>query len=342
VTAGPVPSGRITSRRVAEISGVSQTTVSRVLANHPNVSETTRARVLRVLNETGYAPNLAARTMRTGSTGAIGVVIGRVTNPFYPMLAEALHQQISQSGRTMSVWISDGGPDDSGELAALSAVRERAIDGVIYTTVTAQSRSLRAALELHAPVVLLNRTLTRLHCDRVATDNRGGAAAAARHLIELGHRRIAVVAGPRSVSTAREREDGFVSELAAHGITLSPSAVVRGDFTHAAGRRALGQLLTDGPTAVFCVNDIIAFGVLDEARARGILVPGTLSVMGFDDTDMAAWPAFALTTVQQPSRQMAELGVRRLMQRIADPSIPPRLDRLPASLIVRGSTARQR
>jgi len=329
---------RLTSRQIAALSGVSQTTVSRVLADHPNVSADTRRRVLDVLAETGYAPNTAARAMRTGTTGAIGVVVGRMMNPFYPELSEALHRELSRRRRTMSMWISDGGEDDSGELAALAAVRERAIDGVIYTTATARSESLHAAIEVGAPVVLLNRTIARLPCDSVATRNRAGGAAVARHLLALGHRRLALVAGPTSVSTSRERETGFREELRRQGIELEQ--IARDEFTHDTGRAAVATFdPRRRPTAVFCVSDVMAYGVLDEARAAGIAVPEALSVVGYDDASMSSWPGFALTTVRQPMQEMAALGIQRLLERIADPDLTPRRDRLEGELIVRGSTA---
>jgi LacI family transcriptional regulator len=335
---------RLTSRRIAALSGVSQTTVSRVLSNYPYVSAKTRDRVLQVLAETGYAPNTSARAMRTGSTGTLGVVVGRVTNPFYPELAELLHREVSEQRRKMTVWISDGGKDDSGELAALAAVGERSIDGVLYTTVTARSRSLLAALDVGAPVVLINRVIAGLACDTVASDNRAGASAAARHLLDLGHRRIAVVAGPQAVSTSRERELGFARTLRAEGIEYGDDDIIRGDFTHGAGRDALAQLLERTkrpPTALLCVNDVIAFGVLDEARERGLSVPDDLAVVGYDGTAQSAWPAFSLTTVRQPMEQIASLGVERLLERIADPGLAPRHERLAGELIVRGSTAQR-
>lgn len=333
----------LTSRSIAALSGVSQTTVSRVLSNHPNVSAATRARVLAVLEETGYTPNAAARSMRTRQTGVLGIVVGRVTNPFYAQLAEALHQEITRRTLQMSVWISDGGPRDGGELAALTAVQHRAIDGLIYTTVTDQSPSFRLAVERGAPIVLLNRTLEGAEVDSVDSDNRLGAARAAAHLLELGHRRIGLASSDPGISTAREREAGFRDALADAGVALPATMIARGDFTHAAGRDALRRLRTrrgGPPTAVFCVNDLIAFGVLDGAREAGVRVPEDLSVVGYDDTEMAAWASYGLTTIRQPMEDMARLGVDMLLGRIASPSPDaPRHHHLGGELVVRASTA---
>lgn len=332
----------MTSRTIAELSGVSQTTVSRVLRDDPNVSEGTRDKVLRVLEATGYAPNAWARALRLRSTGVIGVVAGAVTNPFYPELVEALNAVISRVGRQMSLWIaSEGNTREAGERAALSAVEQGAVDGVIFTTVTPGSVALRAALERRAPVVLMNRTLEGLPCDSVSTDNVRGAWAVARYFAQHERRRPALITGPETVSTSRERESAFRAALAEVGGTAAATHVVRGDFTHTAGRAAMLALLEtpDPPDAVFCVNDVVAFGALDGAREAGVAVPDDVWIVGFDDTRLASWAAFDLTTVRQPIAELAEVGLALLLDRLADRSAPFVSRRLPAEIVVRRSTA---
>jgi LacI family transcriptional regulator len=339
---GSAVRGALTSRSIAALAGVSQTTVSRVLAGHPHVSEATRRRVERVLEETGYTPNAAARTMRTRRTGVVGVVVGRVTNPFYPQLIEALHREITARRLQMSVWISEGDAEDGGELAVLDAVRRSALDGLVYTTVTSDSPSLRAAVERGAPIVLLNRTIPELRADTVASDNHRGAEAVARYFLAHGHRRLGLVSGPANVSTTYEREAGFRAGAADPAWSDVDVHVVHGDFTHAGGADALATMLAGKrkPTAVFCVNDVVAFGVIDEARRRGLRVPDDLWVVGYDDTDMASWTSYDLTTVRQPVERMAKIGVDLLLERIAgrEPR-RPRDIRLEAVLVIRSSTA---
>jgi LacI family transcriptional regulator len=331
----------ITSRTIAELSGVSQTTVSRVLRDDPKVSEATRAKVLRVLEETSYVPNAWARAMRLRSTGVIGVVAGAVTNPFYPELVEALHTAISRSGRQMSLWVaSEGSQREAGERAALAAVQDGALDGVIFTTVTAESVALRAALERQAPVVQKNRTLDGLPCDTVSTDNIAGGEAVARYFAAHGRHRPALISGPESVSTSHERESGFRRALGEAGIPVAGADVIRGDFTHSAGRAAMHTLmaLPEPPDAIFCVNDVVAFGALDAAREASVRVPDDAWIIGFDDTEMASWAAFDLTTVRQPIAELAEVGLALLFERLAQPSAPFAARRLPAAIVVRGST----
>jgi LacI family transcriptional regulator len=331
----------MTSRTIAELSGVSQTTVSRVLRDDPNVSPATREKVLGVLAETGYAPNAWARAMRLRSTGVVGVVAGAVTNPFYPELVEALNAAISRQGRQMSLWIANEGTErEAGERAALAAVEQGALDGVIFTTVTAESVALRAALARQAPVVLMNRTLEGLPCDTVSTDNASGGQAVAQYFARHG-RRPALITGPQSVSTSTERESGFRAALHEARVDVAGSDVIRGDFTHTAGRAAMMTLLQlpDPPDAVFCVNDVVAFGALDGAREAGVRVPEDVWIVGFDDTEMASWAAFDLTTVRQPIPQLAEVGLQLLLSRLADRAAPYASRRLPAGMVVRRSTA---
>jgi LacI family transcriptional regulator len=339
-TGGAVGNGGerpLTSRDVAALAGVSQTTVSRVLSGSGAVSEGTRSRVMAVLEQTGYMPNSAARVMRTRSSGILGVVVGRVTSPFYPQLLDRLADAIAARGKLMSLWISDGAE----ELGALDAIKHGTVDGVLYTTATRDSRSLWLALRQGAPVVLVNRTLARVRCDQVSTDSRRGGAALARHLLDGGRRRIGVIGGPRDTSVGREREDGFLAELVRAGRPLDERLRTRGAFSHRDGYRGMGELLErrPAPDAVFCVNDVIAMGATDAARALGVRVPDDVWIVGFDDLDMAGWESYSLTTVRQPMEEMAERAVTFLLERI-EGRAPERFRhaRLRGELIVRGST----
>ncbi len=335
--AGGNGEGRLTSRDVAALAGVSQTTVSRVLSGSDSVSEATRSRVMAVLEQTGYVPNSAARVMRTRSTGILGVVVGRQSSPYYPQLLDRFSDAITSHGKLMSLWISDGRE----ELGALDAIDRGTVDGVIYTTATRDSRSLWLALRRGAPVVLVNRTLPRVRCDQVSTDNRRGAGALARHLLDGGRRRIGLIGGPRDTSTGREREDGFVSELRRAGRPLEERYRTGGQFSHHDGYRGLRELLEQrpAPDAVFCVNDVIAMGAVDAARALGARVPDDIWIVGFDDLTMAGWESYSLTTVRQPMEEMAELAVEYLLERI-EGRAPERYrhTRLYGELVVRRST----
>ncbi len=327
----------VTSRDVARVAGVSQATVSRVLHGSPRVTADTRARVLDALAATGYIPNMLARAMRTRRTGTVGVVVASITNPFYPEILEVLSHRLADLDRRMILWTA--GP---GEASAIEAIRQGLVDGVVFTSVTADSAPLAEALSHGASVVLVNRGVDGVVCDQVTSDNVDGGAEVARYFARAGRTRMALIGGPADTSTAREREEGFCAELAALGLDLPPERARRGDFSHACGHEAMSDLLRspEPPTAVFCVNDLTAFGALDAARAAGVAVPDDLWVVGYDDVDMASWEAFDLTTVRQPMPGMVREAVDLLLARMDDPERPVVHRRFPSRLVIRGSTAR--
>lgn len=326
-----------TSRDVARLAGVSQATVSRAFSNG-NVSAKTLEKVLNAAKSVGYVPNLGARAMKTGRVDTIGVVVADLNNPFYPEILDALTDYLDAAGQKVALWNSDGPGND----AALEAINGGSVDGIIFTTVTEASAPLQAALTRHSPVVLINRIVDTLDCDQVSSDNAAGGAAVADYLLANGHTKIAFIGGPSSASTARDRRLGFSRRLHELDAPLPDEWSLQGPFSHDYGYSATEQLLSSAerPTAIFCSNDLIAFGALDAARASSIAVPDDLWVVGFDDIAMSAWPAFDLTTVHQPTRRMAEAGAEALLDRIADPTAPYKMLTFRSHLVVRGSTAR--
>jgi len=327
----------LTSRDIARICGVSQSTVSRVLSSHPNVSAKTREAVTLVLKETGFVPNASARSMRTHRTKSIGVVVSTPVNQYGLEVMGHVHKNIASSGLHLSVWLAD---EDGNALDALQALRERSVDGLIYTTAADQMPELEAAIDAGAAIVLMGRTMRGVGTDTIAGANSQGGARVAEYLVQNGKRKIALVGG-RAFSPGREIEDGFRRRLKGLGVALNGERVIYGDLFYASGQEALDKLWQedDKPDAVFCVNDLIAYGVVDAARVRGIRIPEDLWVIGYNDIQMSTWAAYDLTTVRQPMEQLAELSVRLLMKRIDDgPSGPPQRRRLETKLVVRGST----
>jgi LacI family transcriptional regulator len=327
-----------TSKDIARIAGVSQSTVSRVLQNRSNVEESTRQRVLKALRETGYVPNLQARAMRMRRSGLVGVVTGRLTNPFYPELLDGLARAIAAAGMRMALWTSD---EPASSTVAVQAIQGGAIDGLIFTTATRKDPALKQAVTQHLPIVLVNRSIARLRCDQLTSDNVGGGRLVAEYF--LAHRRTAaaVVGGNDLISTSRERRRGFVSTFAEHGIEIPAERQPECDFTHDAAKNVGLDLLGSRkrPTAVFCVNDLVAFGVQDAAHRLGVAVPDNLWVAGYDDIPMASWDRIDLTSVRQPIESLAQVAVETLVNRIQKPDTPYVHRRFPAELAVRGSTA---
>ncbi len=326
----------VTSRDVARAAGVSQTTVSRVLQDSKHVRPETRERVLAALAEVGYRPNANARAMRTGRTGAIGIAMGRITNPFYPQLLVALSNALVEHGQHMVLWLSEG----RAQMGAARAIHEQTVDGVIFTTVREDSATLREAIDRHAPFVLVNRGLAHLSCDQVVSDNVDGGTTVARYFAQHGRDNLAVIGGLAGVSTNDERLAGFTQAASAEGLQVKARSTILGDFTEEHGRAAFERLMAskNPPNAVFCVNDLLAFGALNAACALGVKIPDDVWLVGYDDTTMSAWQTHDLTTVHQRLDDMARAAVELLLDRIESPGNEPTELRFPSRLIVRGST----
>lgn len=337
---GEKSNGPVTSHDIARLARVSQATVSRVLRDDPKVRPGTRERVLKVLAETRYEPNAAARAFRAGRADSIGVVVARLSYQLYPAILEAIGAQLARLGRRMIVWDSDHG----GDAAAIRAFRQGAVDGVILTAATSESEFLREVAAQGSAVVLLNRTVAEYASDQVSSDNLDGGRRVAEYLVACGRKRIALIGGVPRASTIRDREIGFRNALERLGMSVPPHYYFRSEnFSHASGEQAVTRLmeLASPPDAIFCVNDVLAVGAMDGARARGARVPDDVWIVGYDDIEIASWGAYDLTTVRQPMEQMVGQAIHLLLARIENRDAPVVHKCLPNELVIRASTARQ-
>lgn len=327
-----------TSKDIALICGVSQSTVSRVLSGHPNVSAKTREAVTEVLRQTGFVPNASAQAMRTKSTRSIGVVVGTPVNLYGTEVMSQVHGHAARHGLRLSVWLADA---DGYAPDALQALRERSVDGLIYTTAVDPMPALETEIKGGAPIVLMSRIIRGAATDTVAGSNVQGGRRVADYLVHHGRRKIAFLGG-LAFSPGREIEQGFRKGLEGHGIPMNAASVIHGDLSYEFGMASLDDLWNRGdkPDAIFCVNDLIAYGVLDAARLRGIQVPEELWVIGYNDITISQWASYDLTTMHQPIDRMAEMSVELLMKRISrENEASPQRKRLEGTLMVRGSTA---
>lgn len=330
------PKGESTSRDVARLACVSQATVSRVLTGRENVSEATRERVLQAIEQLAYEPNESARRLITGRTHTIGVMVDEIINPFYPELVDALADEVAKAGYRLLLWKVS----ESDGASALRALPQQLIDGVVFTGALLDSPTVAEAVQRRYPVVLLNRYAEGLDCDRVVSDNIGGARQVAQHLHRLGHRRVGIVSGPLRTSTGRDRARSFChffERRTADGCTVHQ---VEGDFSYQAGFVGIQRLLADDPavTGVFAANDTIAMGAINGLFSLGLRVPEDVSVVGFDDIPMAGWPIWNLTTAVQPITAMARVGLQLLLKRIQEPDRPHVERVFRTTLRLRGST----
>jgi LacI family transcriptional regulator len=324
----------VTSHDVARLAGVSQPTVSRALRDQKGVSMVTRVRVREAAKSLGYVTSQIGRSLSTRTTGRVGVVSAELINPFYPALIEPLHDALAALGYRM-ILVTDRGDVE----VELEPLIDGSLDGVILSTSELGSSLPFELAKRGMPHVMVNRSVDGTETDECVSDNIVGAEAVADFLVDLGHRRIGAVCGPEATSTGRERAIGFRRRLAERGLPLSPQYVRSGPFHQDTGRAALGELMAcrPTPTALFCANDVVAFGVCAAAAAQGVDIPGQLTVVGFDDIPMASWEVFSLTTIRVDLTVMGKRSAGLLAERIADPGLPARRVVLPVELVLRGS-----
>ncbi len=333
--AGPSTPTRVTSAQVAALAGVSQSAVSRVFTPGASVSAKTAEKVRQAAEQLGYRPNVLARAMITGQSRLIGLVVAYLENQFYPLALEHLSRALQSRGYHVLIFMADN--DESRTAQVVKELLDYQVDGIVAASV-AMTNDLTARCEAAGiPVVLFNRGQDDDRHTEVTSDNIAGGRAAAEFLASGGHRRIAHVAGWQGSSTGRDRAWGFREGLAAAG--LEPFAVIDGlyDRGTAAGAARDLMLSPDRPDAIFVGNDHMAFAVLDALRFEMELsVPGDVSIMGYDDVPMAAWPAYDLTTVRQPVEAMVDATVDALLAQI-EGQREPRKVRIPAPVVIRGS-----
>lgn len=334
--------GQALIREVARHARVSIGTVSRVIHSHPSVNPVLQARVQKAIEELGYRPNLLARGLRERRSRSLGLIIPDVTNPFFAEVVKALERQASKVGYTVILGNSEESPD--AERLYIEIFMGRMVDGLIVVP-SLETKQLDVAAE--CPIVLMDRSLPG-HA-LVASDHSGGARSAVEHLLELGHRRIACIAGPRETAVASERYEGYCQAMKAAKLTWGAKTTEHGTFDYDAGYKGATALLKRDPrpTAIFASSDQQAVGAMRAAADNGLGVPQELSVVGFDDIPLGALLTPRLTTVRQSFDALSELAVSQLLLQKSG-ELSPKERRLPTNLICRrvmragGVRARQR
>ncbi|HEX6508033.1 MAG TPA: LacI family DNA-binding transcriptional regulator [Chloroflexota bacterium] len=332
--------GRITIQDVAELAGVSIATVSRVLNSHPDVSPVTRAEVLKHVHETGYVSNRMVDLRPNARVRLIGLAVPELRGDYVTEIVAAATETLHDQGARLVI-CSDRRNGRSVPL------RERLLpgttDGALLILPSDSDEDLKALQESEYPFVVIEPTMSIDEgIPAVAATNWAGAKMAAEHLIGLGHTHIGVISGPATWRVSEERLAGYHAALLAAGLPLSSRLVQSADeATIAGGRMAAEQLLSLAhvPTAIIALNDVMAVGVLAAARARGLEVPDDLSVVGFDDIEMASITTPPLTTVQQPLQGLGRVGANVLWRLLEGQELDATRIELSTRLIVRESTA---
>jgi LacI family transcriptional regulator len=310
--------GKHTINDIARMAGVSKATVSRVLNHKPDVDPATRERILRIMEDLDFVPSITASGLATGRSRLIGVLVASFTWPLIPDIIHGVAEVVERSSYELVLYsIND---------ASRESDKRQLIDHILATKLTCgllaimPGQSSRHIARLHNygfPVVIVDDEDPPTSAPWIGVDNRGGAYAAVRHLLRLGHRRIAHIQGPLRRHCSRERYQGYCQALEEAGIALDPALVLEGEFTSASGRAAACKLFSlpaeQRPTAIFTGNDATAYGVLAAAEEHGLRVPTDIALVGFDDVATSAHVRPALTTVRQPFYEMGQLGAELLL-----------------------------
>jgi len=334
-------SSKPTAADVAELAQVSRATVSRTFTPGSHVDGATRERILEAALRVGYRVDEASAAFARESEqpflgGTVGLVMGDLDNPFYncvlTLFLDRLHQRGLRALCRTAVTL------ESSEREVRTMLRY-GVDALVIASSGLKSSSIAACRAAGVPVVLFNRHVADAEVASVQTDNIGGGRVVADLLACAGHRRMAFINGLEGASTNQDRRAGFSMRLAELGI--EPPLQEYGEYTYAGGREAVKRLMLapDRPDGIFCANDICALGAMDGLRSDLRLeVPRDVSVVGFDDIPMAAWPSFNLTTVRQRRNQMVREAMTLLDRFLEDPASPPETVTVTGRLIVRGST----
>ncbi|QHF03818.1 MULTISPECIES: LacI family DNA-binding transcriptional regulator [Pseudomonas syringae group] len=328
-----------TIKDVAALAGISYTTVSHVLNKTRPVSEPVRLKVEAAIAQLDYVPSAVARSLKAKSTSTIGLLIPNGMNPYFAELARGIEDYCERNGFCVILCNSDDNPDK--QRSYLRVLLEKRVDGLIVSSVGGDTSIQGGLTEVRTPLVIVDRELAGIEADMVRIDHEQGAYLATRHLLDLGHRRVACIGGPQNSLVAEMRLAGYRRAMQQAAAEIVSGWAVHSEFTSSAGYDAAGQLLAEHrPTAIFAGNDVIAIGVLRAAAERGISVPRDLSVIGFDDIEMSRYVYPALTTVGQSIMQLGETAAEMLLCRIAAPKASPVEKRLVTPVVmVRESTA---
>lgn len=328
---------RFTLEEIGKIAGVSRATVSRVINDHPNISDSVRRRVLEVIEETGYQPNIAARTLASNQSRILGLVIPAIlsnvfTNPYYPRLIQGIAQKCNEEDYTMTLFLFQTPEEESN--ASRRIIRNSLLDGLIINADYVRSELVEGLIRAKTPFVQIGQPNTDLGIHYVDADNIGGGKLATQHLIDLGHRRIAQVATSKNAAGI-DRDSGYKTALAENNIPLDEKLIVFADFSESQAYQVTQDLLKQKPTAIFVQSDWMAIGVIRAIQDAGLRIPEDIAIVSFDDLPIATRDKPHLSTIRQPITATGKAAVATLLKVIENPSIEQQAVFLPVELIIR-------
>lgn len=342
-----------TVRSVAVVAGVSTATAARALGGYGTVSDKTRQKVQEAADQIGYRPNRLARSMITGKTKTLGLVIADIENSFFASASRGFADAARSAG--YDVLIANTDEEPGMEQSAVRSLIERRVDGIVVSPASARiTNHLERAVSDGIPLVLLDRHLKGFPADSVLVNSKEASRTAMTHLIEHGHSRIGILTGTSPahpagegarpldlISSGQERLQGYRAALKAAGLPVRPEYVKCGDFHREASADLTHELLalTEPPTALLATDSVITLGALTALHDAGLRIPTDISLIGIDDAEWATVVNPPLTVVAQPAYELGELAAQRVLERVQGGSSRPRRRNLPTRLIIRKSVA---
>lgn len=324
---------------IARRANLSPSTISRALQDHPRIGAETKLRVQALAKEMGYVPSTVARSLTANQTWTIGMVAASISDPFMGRVVEGVEQVAIGAG--FNVFLSTSQNDRQREIAVLEVLQQRRVDGIIVVASHLFDRYRQHLDRIKVPIVVIDEQEPGGAIHSVAVDDLRGAHLAVEHLLALGHRRIGYVGVTNRPKSNRYRLRGYQAALNAAGISPEPTLIFTANHIedHAKrGEASVETLGAAGATAIFCYNDMTAIGVLSACYKRGLCVPDDLSVIGFDDIDMAAYTIPPLTTIHQPRLELGQRAMQMILDLLAGQI--PENQLIDGELVVRQSTAR--
>jgi LacI family transcriptional regulator len=335
----------LTLEDIAKRAGVSRSTVSRVVNNHPHVREEVRKRVWKVIKSTGYHPNAAARTLASQRSWMIGLVVPRsvssfFTDPYFPHLTQGIAQGCNQYNYTLSLFLIGTKEDEEKIFPRVS--RRGLLDGIIVQSGQIGDQLIDRLVNSNIPLVIAGRPFYSDGVSYIDVDNINATYHAVNHLIQLGYKHVGTVAGPSNSTVGLDRKEGYLKALAEQGWDVDESLIAEGDFTEASGYYAMQQLLPAKPDAIFAASDLMAIGAIGAVREAGLSVPDDIAFVGFDDLPLATRSNPQLTTVRQRVVEFGIKAVEILIDLIENGIQPARRLIMEAELVIRDSCGARR
>lgn len=328
----------ITAMDVANEAGVSLATVSRVLNGYEFVKDSTRTRVVEAMEKLGYVANWQARSLASGSSRLIGLLVPNLDMGYVGTIVQAIDRELERNNYDLILYTSHRRPDK--ETFYVSSVANGMTEGLLLVAPQGPANYLNTLRKQNYPYILIDQVDSKENGSYVEASNWQGAYDATTYLLELGHTRIAFIKGELSVQSALDRLEGYRDALKEYDVPIQDDLIISGDYqqqTSYESTKRLLQTIDSLPTAIFASNDLSAFGAMDAARECGLFIPDDISIIGFDDIPQADLVYPKLTTVRQPLDEMGQVAVKLLLERIEHPEHPPQSMRLPTQFIIRDS-----